>query len=456
MSTPQSPSGQPDDSSLTATRWASEQALGKRNQSTVLALADQAIISSVSFLMVLIVERAAGSEQLGIYALSFSCLMIAITTQRALLISPYTIFSRTCDEQQRTDMRGSIRAQVMSIACFFSLIGFVVLLVAKAFVVGEYSVVISLTLLALSAELLKDYFRTIAIADGLFHEAICIDGATSVLQLAIVAFFWFTDRFSASTAIAALLLSRIVIACVLGVLTSTRHRWNLEAVLGNVRQSWTLGRWLVFSQVISSFQWYALNWVIALTLGIRESGIFAACWTVVQLISPLIQGLGSAFEPQISGAFAAGGIPKVNAFVKKNTLLLAAVMAAYLSVLAFFGGYILRMLYGDEFQAHASLTALLAVGFAVLSIGIPASKGLTVLKYPNLVLVSVSIGLFVAIVLTTLLVQRYGLIGAAIGAIPGAMISSLMRWQLFWKVSNKTASEESDRGGLSALQGANP
>jgi len=410
-----------------------------RRSPTGLALFDQAILSGTSLIMIVAVKRFAGLEALGLYSLAYSVLMVALCFQRSLTISPYTIFCRRVDELRRAGMRASARLQVTAFALIGAIISLLGWLIARQYVGEAYLAIFAVMILALPAELFKDYFRSMSIADGNFRGAIKIDGLTSFLQLSFVAVLGYVGRLDGVSAILALACARVLVAASFFVVTISQHRWASINFLSDIEQSWSIGSWLMLSQVTHATQSYALHWVVAITLGVSQSGIFSACWTVVQLISPFVQGLGNAFEPQIAHEYVKNGIAGVNRFVTKASTLVGLIAFIYWSVLAVFGSSILALLYGDDARSDAMLTLTLASAAAILAIGMVAGKGLAVLERPNLSFFSTLTGLVLSLLITIVLIVPLGTFGAAIGAVVGALSTTGIRWLLYRKVSRQKA-----------------
>ncbi len=74
----------------------------------VSSIFDQIIFGGTNFLTAVLVGRFAGASELGTYKLCFSILMLAMSLQRAVLISAYIIVRDRLDPHQTPSMRGTI------------------------------------------------------------------------------------------------------------------------------------------------------------------------------------------------------------------------------------------------------------------------------------------------------------------------------------------------------------
>src|SRR4051794_27056330 len=77
------------------------------------ALADQAIVSGASFVTTLVVGRVGGAEELGVYSLGFTLLVLALSFQDALVSSPYTVYSYRLESEDRARFAGSALTQLL-------------------------------------------------------------------------------------------------------------------------------------------------------------------------------------------------------------------------------------------------------------------------------------------------------------------------------------------------------
>src|SRR5687768_6796463 len=76
-----------------------------------LALVDQAVISATSFVATLLVGRAGGPDELGVYSLGFTILLVAHCLQDALVGGPYTVFGVRLDAHGRAQLAASALLQ---------------------------------------------------------------------------------------------------------------------------------------------------------------------------------------------------------------------------------------------------------------------------------------------------------------------------------------------------------
>src|SRR5207302_10185209 len=74
----------------------------------VLAVLDQAVVSGASFLTTILIGRAAGPEQLGLYVLGFTWAVLIVSVQESLIAAPYTVFGNRLQGACRAAYAGSV------------------------------------------------------------------------------------------------------------------------------------------------------------------------------------------------------------------------------------------------------------------------------------------------------------------------------------------------------------
>lgn len=72
------------------------------------AVADRLVVSGASFLTMVIVGRAAGVSELGMFALAWSVLLVTNVVVEALVVTPFTVFVGEHDKQADRRAYGSV------------------------------------------------------------------------------------------------------------------------------------------------------------------------------------------------------------------------------------------------------------------------------------------------------------------------------------------------------------
>ena len=396
------------------------------------ALLDQAIVSGTSFLTMVLVARASNSDELGIYALVTSLLLPWVSIQESLIALPYTI------SRHRTAV--APRQHAGAFLIFTGLLALVAVLFFGVTVAGlsighasEGLVQACLVLAAIVPfALLRDFGRRFEFAHLEMRRALVLDIVAAVVQIAGLCLLAFLGKLTAASACAAIGLSCAIAG--LGWCRSSRRQFVLRQPMIRpvAAEGWGIGKWLFATQLTLSLQIYVTYWLLGFFVGIGATGIYAACASIVLIANPVLLGMSNIVAPKAALALNKGGIPSLNLEVRRNTLLLGVGMAAF-SFLVMIGGDAALAIFFPKLDVagHTSILFVLSLAMLASAVGMPSSKALAVIDRPRAVFWCSLIALVLTAVLVTLLVSRWGLLGAAIGVLAGNFAGSVARIAAF-------------------------
>jgi len=190
---------------------------------------------------------------------------------------------------------------------------------------------------------------------------------------------------------------------------------------------WRFGRWILASETLFMARGYAVPWLVAAFLGTTSTGIFVAYLTIVALANPLLHGISNVLAPDLARAHAEEGIGEVRRLVIKATLALGAATLLFGIGLGIFGESLIGLVYGEEFLGYPLCVVILAAGFIVEAVGMPAYDGLWAVERSNACFVACLGGLTATILVTVLLTPLWGLAGAASGISTGRLTATVIQ-----------------------------
>jgi len=385
------------------------------------------------FLAIVLVGRFAGKENLGPYALAFSLIILTICFQKALLITPYTVYGTRENEQTRRKMRGSLLIFFGGLATT-AFLGWLLLAWVAQAIQLEYTLLAIAMALATPAVMLRDLGRRIAFADLRFREALFLDTFGFLLFLGGVVGVIAGSRLSAVTMLLIFAGSSSISGLAYFAWTWKRFAFCRSHLASDLQRSWLFGRWVALSQMTHTAQGYLLHWILAITEGVAVTGVYAACWSVVQLAGPFVQGAGNILGPMASRAFAKSGTQGLQAVVHKATVVIGGVLLLYFIAIAWGGPFFVQAIYGSEYAGYQDLLILLAATTIVTAMGMGPSKGLSLLELPNLNFLFNLIGLISITSFALALGTMHGLRGAVWGLLLGSLVPTILKWVWYRRV----------------------
>jgi O-antigen/teichoic acid export membrane protein len=421
--------------------------LGTLSGKNSLALLDQAVVSGTNFLTTVLIGRWCGAGDLGAYSLGFSLLVTWVCVQESLIALPYIMCWRRTLQQTQADYAGGVLIQQWLLSGLA-----VVALATTAAVLSLTGAVPDLTAVVWTLAaitpfaLLREFGRRYAFAHLRMAQALVLDLAVAAVQIA--GLFWLasTGALAAATAYLAVGAACAVAGVVWLYLARTRFTFRRGQLVPSLRKSWSLGKWLFASQVTVSVQWYFIHWLLAATLGVEATGVYAACLTAVQFSNPLILGLSNALAPQTAQAFARGGA-ELWGVVLQSTFLLGTAMALFCAGVLFWGDDVIGLLYrGSQYGGHDHTIVVLALAMLAAALGMPSSHGLAAVGRPDWIFKSGLMAVGLSLVLVPVLVVAWGVPGAAYGFLAGNIAGSVGRCLAFSALVDRRGRVWEDRG----------
>ena len=397
-----------------------------------LALADQAVVSSTSFLTTVFLARWSGSTTLGVYAVAVSVLASILAVQESLILLPFSI-------QQHRSTASPVEHAGAALAVSGLLSGSTMALLAIGAIGlsgwGSRPEIMAMTWAMAGVvpfAMMREFARRVAFAHLQMAQALLLDIAVAGIQLAALAWLGWNGLTSAVTGFGA-----IAVACGLagiGWLYLARHQLSFRAshVKTTIKQSWALGKWLLAGRLTVQVQGYVCYWMALAVAGASVTGVYAACMSIVSFANPLIFGVANILTPRSVLAWKNGGGAGLRRQAIRDSLFLGAIMASFCVAVLLAGDYLMHALYkSKEFEGHTGALTLLAAAMLASAVGMPASNALASMERPRAIVVIGIMTVVITVPLVGWLMTEWGLLGAACGLLAGNVIGACGRWMAF-------------------------
>jgi O-antigen/teichoic acid export membrane protein len=394
------------------------------------AIVDQTLVSATNFLTTVIIGRAAGQDELGAYTLAFSMTLVLVCLQESLICLPYTIRHRRYEVIPRREFAGSTLLQAALLAVVL-----VLLMAIGALLTGAGNLIpmhLSIVLTFASPFiLLRDFARRISFAHLDISRTIIVDSAVFVLQLGTLLALWRVGWLSATVAYVV-----IAAACAVG---GTLWLWSFrehflpgsKRLVQDFRNGWSLGGWVLSSQIVSILTTYLIYWLVAGHLGTVASGVLTACSAIILLTNPVTLGTYAYLTPRLSSALAGGGRRGVLVVALQTSAFLGTVMGAICLAAFVFGDLFLNLVYGAEFAGYANVSGLYGLFAVAQAVGAAPEHALWVTHRPQISFWTGLLGLACTVALAVWWMPMWGLTGAVSAMAIGSGLTAAMRWVAF-------------------------
>jgi len=406
------------------------------------AITDQALMSGSNFVLSIVLARWLPAEQYGAYALAFSIFFFVSAVHQALVLEPMSVLGTA-------EFSGHPREYVGAMLWFqaaFSILLALVFGAAAAFThaVGLTSLSAALLGLAAGAPGILLFWLARMTCYVNFAPAMAARGA-AIYCLSLfsgAAALWYTGRLS--------VLSVFVLMGAAAALTSAvllaKFRpapVRARALLGRaVRSHWRYGRWAVGSSLVIWVPGNIFYSIVSGVLGLGSAGAFRALMNLAYPVTHTCNALSLLAQPRLSSTAARTGARSTIHGVVALGGVYATGALLWLTVVAFGGERVWRLLYRDHFGNASTLAVGILIGVVFQVAAYAPAVGLRALQAPALVFAAYSIAAVACIAVGIPATERWGLTGA-VASWAGALLLSFVATLVLYMRRARGARRES-------------
>lgn len=412
-------------------------------------LLDHVVVSGSRFILSILIARALGLEDFGIYSLLWTIVTLASSMQIPITIIPMMQISpRISNHRQAEFFATAICAQLA-----YSVVAIPFISVAASVIVWGRPDALAI-ILAINVYVLifnqYEYFRRYFFAKGYRATAFCFDLALYTLLLAIILGLM---RFNGISIITYLVLSSVptFVFCFL-TLRFYQFRWTerrIHAAQG--RRIWHLASPLITSTLAGFISGHVFVYSSALFLGAEEVGGIAA---VRNMMGPLIVLMMALENSMTREAVMLNQVSyaRLMVYVRQTRVKWVLVFSSYSVVAAFFAEELLSMTYGAEFGQFYMLTYWMGIASVpqVLS-RIQAVKLRTVGNLHAIRDANIG-GMLIACIVAPIAVYLFGLNGVGLSIV--IVSSSIMVIQFLKDSTLETSLKRLKKNGINQSEGS--
>ena len=399
-----------------------------------LAIADQAVVSATSFLVFVVLARLAAPEEVGVYAILISMVVLAIAAQDALIAKPFTI--------NIVHSGPGAAEQAFATLCLSGLLGAALCITGLStgtalwLVGGSQGTVMAIVVLSLACpmflqrELVRRYLLARLRAGNVLLLDVCIStgtlGGLAVLyalgDARATDVLWLTAGCGGLMSFVWLYAQRRDFAVDLATVRSTR------------RLFWESGKYFLSGHMALQVQGYLASWVALAVIGKAAAGIYAACATFAGVCHPLVFGYANIMMPKFVRVFGESGPSALRRRAVAETAILASIIFTFSAAIIFYAPELLGLLYGsDAYASYANVARILTIAAFVGSLGIAPSLALSVAGHARMAAGVMIASAAVNLLCVTSLLPIFGIEGAAYGVLAGEIVTATARWATFLK-----------------------
>ncbi len=391
----------------------------------VVAFGDQVVVSSSTFMTMLLVTRNSSVFDVGVFALAWTTISFLRTVQERIIAAPFLAFNYQPDFQRPT-FRGSSIAHQIGFAIVASALVFLGSFVFWILKGDSRGLLFGLSIaVTLPFHLIRDQMRAISCADFAYLRLLVLDVAIASCQLlGLLSLIWL-DIFLLS--FANLVLGLACVAPIVFWFYLIRKSYSIEFsfVMSDWKNNWRYSRWLVVARVLGIAPILIIPWLIAFILGERDAGVFAVCASLVGVSLMFVTGANNMFLPRTVHELHHRGMRSMLITVVEALTVIFSVLTCVSIVFWFFGGALLTI-YDDRYKDFGVLAFLLSLSTLAVSVSTIFGNGLTALRNARDFFWGEVSCCVVSILAAVYLIPIYGLNGAAFSQILGGLTATVV------------------------------
>ena len=414
-------------------------------------LADQGVSSLGNFLTNLLLARALGLAEAGLYLLLYELGLFLNSLQAATILFPLNVKGAVANKVHFARIAG--RAVVVTLL-LAPVLGIGLLATAGAndrLVVGAWAMV-ALVIFQIQETLRRSLIIQMRYRDAVWGDAVSYLGqATTLYLMSAGKVLTLTTAFQAFAATSAA-------AGLLQLLQVRPQRVPVREAIHFARSSWQLSRWVLFGNVTNLLTKTLFYWNLKWWAGLPMLGVLLGLLNVLRVSNPLILAFGSVIVPTIARARGRQGLAGA------KRLLLTYVCVGVTALLLLFAvpmaapEWVLRLFYQgknvENYLPFATELRLLTVMAIFMFLMDAMGSFLMAVERPRLTFrgnaTYAALIAFVAMPLTAV----YGLRGFAIGGLLAAAGHALVNAVFVTRLSEDSPRDSARDGARDGESGA--
>ena len=339
---------------------------GKTLHQGIISLADQAVASATNFATGIIIARACSKEELGLYMLGFSLVVLMADFQTSLITTPYMVFAPRLKGRAHALYTGSTLIHQLAF-CLLTMFGVACGAFAVSRGMGPQGLgpVLWALSIVIAMIMLREHARRVSFARLRLMTAFLFDTSIAVGQITCLLLFAHFGLLSASRGL--WVIGSVCGIAVLGWLWSDRECYHprMSEALSDLKKNWVFGKWVFASGLVWAVAMNLYPWFLAYFHGPASTGVWAACVGVVSVGNPALLGIQNLVGPKIAHEYAESGPRALRRLVLKITGAISIPVSLLCLVLIIWGGRLIALLYGRQYAGNSLIAAILALNLLV-------------------------------------------------------------------------------------------
>jgi O-antigen/teichoic acid export membrane protein len=409
----------------------------------MIALADQAIVSVVTFATGILVARASGdaTSPLALYFLGLTLWLLAGEIGFSLVSTPHMLrLPRLSGERMRV-FNGSMLGIQLGLVLLITLAAAIAAGLSLVIRQIDMALMLLLSGVAVAPITLRNFARQMCFARRESSSAFVLDASVSALQLLSIVALFVLDHLNWMTALASIAIANVAGCLGFFVLRSDQFSFDRRRCLIDLRRSWITSRWLLASSLTWTAGTHLYPWVIALLAERAQASVWGVCYQLASIGNPLVMAIQNVLGPQIAHARVERDAEGFRRYVVRAMLGFGALVLPVAVGMSVFASQLLGRIYGSAYAVHDHIAQTLLMAVVFMAVSFAASRGLFGLRRADLDFYANFLPILSLVLVGTWLIPIHGARGAAIALLVGLGLACAFRTIAFLRVTSRPLPE---------------
>lgn len=398
----------------------------------IISLADQAVASATSFITGIIIARACTKDEMGLYMLGLSLIVMITNFQTSLITTPYMVYAPRLKGRAHALYTGSTLIHQLAF-CLLAMFGVAggALVLAHGLGPRGLGPVLEALSVVIALIMLREHARRVSFARLRLITAFLFDSSIAVGQIGGLILL---GRLGLLSAIHAFwVIGAVCGIAVLGWLWTDRECYHpqLNESLTDLKKNWVFGKWVFASGLVWALSMNLYPWLLAYFHGTASTGVWAACLGVVSVGNPALMGIQNFAGPKIAHVYAESGQKALRRFALKITAALSLFMSALCLALILWGGRLVALLYGHQYAGNNLIVTVLALNLPIAAAMFSFSRALMAIERADLDFQVNLAALLIMVFMGFWLARAYGTLGAAVAFLVANFVTTAVKAGVF-------------------------
>ncbi len=390
------------------------------------ALADQALVSAANFVTGILLARALGPANFGVYALAWFTVLFIYALQFAYISSPMLSIAAKFSDQERPRYFGGVFMQFG-----VTVIGSFVLVYGGTLAFGElfpdtgaHTIALALAFATIGYQI-RDFLRRYFFACDRSGSAFLLDLLGYGGQVGLLAALMWTDEISVSTALWAITIVAFASTAML-ILRIATIVYDLSSFREVFKRHWEIARWLIGSAILDSITNQLALLLSGAFLGSGMAGTVRASESLMGVAHIIFLASQNVIPKRAGQILKNEGKKSMRRFIFRMAL---AIIGVTVCIALFFGIYPefwLTLLFGDKYAGSGNLLRWFGVVFIVRAISYSIASGLWSLEKTSPIFIGYVFASIVGLGSAYPLMQAFGVTGAIFSALLAELVLAVI------------------------------